>query len=465
MNLFDIIPENLFSILASKNRGIYLDALFVIHRAYKQELFIKKEHLVSMLISNLEDRMMDIELEEEEIIPERNLSSMAYFLVRKLKQEKWIDIEHFADSFEEHVILYDYSIKILNTLYELMNTETKEYNSLVYSTYATLKTAEMERDDYSYNALLQAHKNTNDLVDELRSLLNNIRRYHQFLNEQSQIREVLQGHFDQFKELIGDKIYYPLKTFDSVPRFKAPILRILKKWMYDSDIKEKMVESCIIRNSSISAGDALENIILMIGDIIDKYEKMDELIREIDKKNSAYTRASVEKMQYLLNTDRSIKGKLIEIIKITAEEDGVKKTRVQETMQGAVNVFSQGFIDEFSLYSRAQKKVRRVGEPLKVYAENDSEELVKEMNDLKERIKKSYTTKRIMQFMKRQFAGRDEIETKDFEITGDEDFVMLILGTLKHDESSAFYEIEFLQGYIYINGYRLPQMRLTKKVG
>lgn len=68
-----------------------------------------------------------------------------------------------------------------------------------------------------------------------------------------------------------------------------------------------------------------------------------------------------------------------------------------------------------------------------------------------------------MNFMEQQFAGRQVIETGDLQISGDEDFIMIILGALKHDEAAAFYQIEFLPGYLLLDGYRLPQMRLSRK--
>lgn len=68
-----------------------------------------------------------------------------------------------------------------------------------------------------------------------------------------------------------------------------------------------------------------------------------------------------------------------------------------------------------------------------------------------------------MSFMEQQFAGRQVIETDDLRIDSDEDFIMIILGTLKHDEAASFYLIEFLPGYLLLNGYRIPMMRLSRK--
>ena len=460
MGLFQMIPENLFSLLVSKNKEIYLDGLFVLRRAYKQEMIITKDQVVSMLISELEDKIMEMNLEDEEIVPERNLSALAHFLIRKFSQTGWIDVEYATDSFEEQITLYDYSIKILNTLYELLDTTPREYNSFVYSTYSLLKTANEERDMYTYNALTQAYKNTNLLIDELKSLLNNIRRYHQALLDQTEVRGILKEHFDSFKEIVEDKIYHPLKTFDSVPRFKTPIINILKTWLDDPEIIDILVKSAQRRKRDKNDEDTLEETLMMIEEIIGVYERIDILLKEIDRKKATYTRASVEKMEYLLNTDRSIKGKLVEILKSAGEKENGK---LQQVIQESLDLFPQSFLDEFSLYVRKKKRVREPGEPLKIAQTVDNTQLEKELDDLVDRGKNSYTTRRIMNFMEQQFADRQVIETGDLHINGDEDFIMIILGTLKHDEDAAFYQIEFLPGYLLLNGYRLPIMRLSRK--
>jgi len=462
VGLFNIISDNFFSILSSKNKEIYLEALFVLRKAYKQQVMISRDDIISMLIANLEDKLLDVETEEDEVPREKNLSSMAHFLLRKLECTGWIEREYASNSFEEYINLHDYSIKILNTLYEITDITAREYNGYVYSTYSLLRTADQDRDDYMYSALYEAHKKTHELVDELKSLLNNIRRYHQMLGNENEVREILKGHFDEFKELIGDRIYHPLKTFDSVPRFKNPILAMLKNWMFDTDAIETMVNSALLRKSYKNREEAVEDILYMMGDIVDIYEKIDSLIKEIDRKNAAYTRASVERMQYLLNTDRSIKGKLIEILKRTANNDEISD-KLQQAMGEEINIFPVKYLDEFSLYSKKNRKDRKASEPLKVEMDFDQDELLKELEDFKDRVKNSFSHQRIMEFMKGQFKDRLEIESRDIKLMNDEDFVMLILASLKHDEINSFYSVDFKEGYVLNGGYRLPHMKFRRK--
>jgi hypothetical protein len=41
VKLFDKLPPNLFSILVSKNKALYAEALFVLRKAFKQHMTLK----------------------------------------------------------------------------------------------------------------------------------------------------------------------------------------------------------------------------------------------------------------------------------------------------------------------------------------------------------------------------------------------------------------------------------------
>ena len=149
-------------------------------------------------------------------------------------------------------------------MYSLTEEVTVEYNSLVYSAYSDLRTADEERNEYMFTALVNAHNKTMQLLDELKTLHNNIRRYHQALNEYATVNEVLKGHFDEYKSLVSDRIYHPLKTFDSVPRFRTPILKILGGWMADHELREKMCEQALLRGRYRTREEAMEGIIMLM---------------------------------------------------------------------------------------------------------------------------------------------------------------------------------------------------------
>jgi len=153
MDLFNVLPENLFSILASPNKRIYINALFVIREAFSQEMSIPKDGIAIAIASKMEDELLQMQEEDdkEEKI-ENSLSERAYYILRKLKWAGWIETEIENSNFEENVILPDYTIEILNLLYSLTHKKNLEYNSYAYQTYATLKVAITEENSRLYDA-------------------------------------------------------------------------------------------------------------------------------------------------------------------------------------------------------------------------------------------------------------------------------------------------------------------------
>lgn len=473
LKLFEILPHNLFSILTSKNREVYVEALFVIRRAFKQEMSIIKSDLVSMLINSLDEIIYQMDLSEEEDAEngdtynddERDgasLSSTAHFILRRLRDTGWIEAEYRVDSFEENITLPDYSVKLINLLYSLTDESVREYNSYVYSTYSALKTADQERDDYMYDALLTAHGNTVKLVDELKTLHNNIRRYHQALNEYATVNDILRGHFDEYKNLITDRIYHPLKTLDSVPRFKNPIIKILGGWVRDQGIREGLEKQAMLRGRYESKEQAAGDVMQKIHDIMDTYETLDRMLEEIDRKNSAYTRASIEKMRYMLNTDRSIKGKLVELLTQAAESNSEAGTKLLEALGDSTELFKQGYVDGGSLYTPRVRRVRKDEKPMEMHpVEHEAGE--RAFEEFMDRAKRSYSHTRVMNFVRSVMGQMDVITSNEIPLEGDEDFILLMLASIKGGERSAFYNVEFTKGYTVNNGYRIPNMRLIKK--
>lgn len=82
MQLFQLIRNpQFFSLLSSPNREIYVEALFVVFRCYKQELLIRRQDLVDRLVAALEDRMFELADEEGDAIDDGSLSGRAHWLL------------------------------------------------------------------------------------------------------------------------------------------------------------------------------------------------------------------------------------------------------------------------------------------------------------------------------------------------------------------------------------------------
>ena len=70
MKLFDVLPEELFSVLASPNRALYADALEVLYTAYRENLRMPEQTLFTMLRNRLEEELLAANFDDEDIYEE-----------------------------------------------------------------------------------------------------------------------------------------------------------------------------------------------------------------------------------------------------------------------------------------------------------------------------------------------------------------------------------------------------------
>lgn len=169
MKLFDAVPNELFSPLASPNRVLYADALEVLHTAYRENLKIREDTLYSMLRSKLEQQLADATFDGEDIDEEelRDISGRARFLIRKLCSKGWFEKER-GDDFEEYITVPSYSSRILTLFHQLRDDSPIRGYSYVFGTYSTLKVASESDNIYDkMAAIYSAYDNTQQLINLL----------------------------------------------------------------------------------------------------------------------------------------------------------------------------------------------------------------------------------------------------------------------------------------------------------
>ncbi|MDD4769514.1 MAG: DUF5716 family protein [Eubacteriales bacterium] len=462
MSLFQIVPEKFFSILACQNQEIYLLALMVLRRCYRQELSIRKSDYIAELAGELSQRSMDLAPEDEGLPEDSSFSGQAHFLLRKLVAAGWVEEETENTSFADTLVIPDYAAKFLNLIHELTTDQHREYNKYVFTTYSVLKNANETRDDYLFDALDFAYRNTAALVDDLKSLLGNIRRYHQLLSSQVDVRGVLSQHFDQFSEQIEKKFYHPIKTFDSVDRFRPGIMAILGDWREDSLLKDQMAELALKRipgrfpNVLAARGE----IQAMIDGIIRYFDYVPELVREIDRKHRRYLVAAYDRIIYLSQSDQTIKGK---VARILAALPDLPEEELEDLLAQNLQLFRAGWFSDDDLFTPRKRRQEFAPEPLPVRSQPDMEAIRLELESFADRVRQGFDQKKVLAFMESQFGERTTLTTAQLDIPGMDEFILSLLAVLRHDDPASFYRIELGSGYLINNGFCLPNITFQRK--
>ncbi|MCH5193723.1 MAG: hypothetical protein J1F11_07160 [Oscillospiraceae bacterium] len=455
MNLYDVIPENLFSVLASKNKGLYVKTLFVLLEAFKLHLKISKDDLISMIISKLEDEIIMADFSEDELLEsEYSLSGKAHFLVRRLKTVGWILIETEND-FKEYVTVPGFSYKIIQLLYDISNVSETENFAYVYSTYSSLKNADDTRDVYEMiTALNDAAERTEKLVESLKSVYHSITYYNQQLIDTLNVNNVLQSHYERYQEEIVARILKPLKIRDSVPKYKIPMQSILKKWLIEEDSIENMVRYIVTTQKDIDIDECRNDILQKIHYIIDTYDNLEkDFINVIDRKNRQYTRATTQKIDYLINSDQTVKGNLISLLKHISD-DRISE-RACELLSDAFELYELSYVNNESLYER-KKAVKRSRNSELIMTEDPLDFQIKAKAMAMQIMNNKYSKQNVSAFVDKLLEGKTEITTADFDINDDETYIMTLLSVVQANDRNSKYMIDISDQFVKSDKYELP---------
>ena len=459
MTLFDVVADNLFSLLSYKTKYLYADALGILYRAFKEQLKIKKSTLASMFISNLEAKMVESDFDGELGEEDYSLSGRAHFLIRKLVETGWIALEPGAD-FEEYIILPDYSVRLLETFEELTNEKPASGFSYVYETYATLLRADAEGGPYEkLVAVDSAYDKTQALIKILKMVYHNINRFCQKQMKLTDANDVLKAHYDQFNERIIEQYIRPLKVRDSVPKYRVPITSVIDKWLASPGLLEELAAQAAVEQSGASTARLKGELERKLFFVKDTYETLErDYLDKIDLKVRKYTRATTQKLDYILSSDRDLRGNLVYLVRHLIRHP--KDMETQENVLRSFSLFRQEYVSEKSLFVRKRAKERARDNPFLM----DDIDLKPQARTAFDQILRSrYSKKQVETFVRELFGESDFAYSSDIALQNDKAYILSLLAVLYSTDRGSFYCAVLLDGICEQNGYCIPNIRFERK--
>jgi len=461
MKLFQVVHQDLFTVLASPNKQLYADALHVLYEAYQDHLKIPESTLYTMLRGKLERQLADACFEGEDIDEDelRDVSGRARFLMRKLCSRGWFEKERGKD-FEENIIVPGYSSRLLELFYELTSDETLRGFSYVFDTYSSLKIAGEEQGAFEKTAsVYSAFDNTQALIKLLKTVYHNVKSYFQTQIEIQSINEVLSSHFDDFGQKVVESYIRPLKIRDSVPKYRVLIQNILNEWIEDDGLLLAMSNAAL----SDKRKDTLE---LCRADLLEKmfwiktqYECIEsEYLDEIDGQVRRYTRATTQKIENLTNRDQNTRGNLNYLL--TALSRNRKAGELIDEIGAVFHLYEQSFLSEKSLWHRRQPIKREKTAQIAVDNEQVSDEVKAEAQGI---LSYRYSKSAVAAFMQGVFEDEDVRYVRDLNIEDDHAYIMSLLALSGSSDRDSFYETEILEGNFTQEPYKVPQLKFVRK--
>lgn len=426
MSLIREIPDSFWGLFRSCNREIYIEALLRINDEYEySNYYLSREVCIQTLNEYFSQR--SVALMQDEYEGELDvLEPMATRVLGWLLRTGWLRKVEDYNSLTTNIIIPDYAAVMIEAMEKLTTEEEDATQVYIQNVYAILFSL-MHDPRAGISLLDTALINTRKLNKALQDMLHNMDKFFGSLLEQRVYGELLRDHLERYVQEVVQKKYHILKTSDNFYIYKADIKRWLGLMREDEEWLSGMCRRSLGRMRGGMPEEPqryhkMEADILEKLDLIERgFDDIEHRIANMDKEHSKYVRATVSRLNYLLNEDDDMKGLVIQLLNRLAASDD------QETMITAIgermNLSQVDILSNQSLYKHRRKKAdfqEGLGEEA-VQEELSREELL----DLN-KIKKRYSKKQIEEFIgSRMKDGMYEVTAET--VQGQEDFEKLIL--------------------------------------
>ena len=463
MKLFDAVPSDLFSVLASPNRVLYSDALDVLYSAYRENLKIPENKLYIMLRSKLEQQLADASFDGEDIDEEelKDISGRARFLIRKLCTKGWFEKERGED-FDEYITVPGYSSRLLELFHQLRDDSPIRGYSYVFGTYSALKVANEGDNVYDkMAAVYSAYDNTQALINLLQMVYHNVKHFFQLQIEMQEVNKVLASHFDDYGQKIAEAYIRPLKIKDSVPKYRGPIQNVLKSWVENDTLLIAMSNAALQDKRGSTLEECRMDLLKKIFWIKERYDSIErDYLDEIDGQVRRYTRATTQKIENLTNRDHNIRGNINYLLQELSRNR--KASDFVEQIQPAFQLFEQSFLSEKSLWYRKRPGKRTKEAPVPIDETTVTDDAFVQAEKL---LNSEYGRAEVSAYVEQWLNKSDIIFSKDMQIHDDKAYIMSLLSVLASGDRGAQYIVKELGGIYTENEYTIPQLQISRKEG
>lgn len=440
--LFDVVPDSFFRPLAAPGKIVYWDCICRLFEVTGKQLSfgVERDVLVDELTYYF-DSSMAADIPEEDASSAETITSSrdkANFILRRLESYGWIyvDVDY---SYVQRVNFRDYAIKLIKTLTDISGQKRTEYQGYIYTIYSLAKSTSNPG-----IALTQIVENMDALITGLKTLNANIKKYIDDLTKHSTVAEILDALLNDYYSNIVDRAYHRLLTSDNVSKFRPEIVEKLEADSRSNRyLKNAARELSELRE--ITVEEAHEQVLTMLHDVIEAFRQMDQILDEINKKNTRYQRAAINRARFLLTSSEDIRGQLKNILMAMNEyvqDNGQDYNAVYELeeMDKLIRLYSWEYLDMDSLYEPVEGKKEFVPQELS-RNEADEKARLEKRRQMEEKLERILSPEKINRYVKEQMHGRPQMLASAFPLEG-EGFIRLIYIRLYGQRKNMGYRID-----------------------
>ena len=442
------IPDSFWSLFRSMNRELYMEALLKINEEYEyNNYYLSKEVCLQVLEDWNESQRIWLSPEEFESETDASQTPPNRILNWLIKTGWLKRIEDFS-TLTTNIIIPDYAAVFLTAFEELVNPSTDDTEIYIQNVYATLFSFWHDK-KMNLAMLKTALVNTKKLNKALQDMLHNMDHFFGRLLKQKSYEEVLAEHLEGYVEEIVEKKYHILKTNDNFYLYKNDIKRCLREMREDIPWMEQ-----VQKKADKEKG---EDVLSIINAIERGFDDIEHRISNMDKEHSKYIRATVTRMNYMLNGESDTRGLMIQLLKTIG--DSMDSEEKIEKVGQSMNLSHFEVLSEKSLY----KKRKRRDFASQVEPEDVQEELSREDVLKLNKIHTRFSEEEIEDFVE-SYMKDDHMEVKDLDITDEDTFEKLILAYDYSTRRNSKYKVIEREDELIDNGsYRYPALTFVRR--
>lgn len=458
--MFDTISDSFFVPLASPNKLVYWECICKLFSIMDNQLSFGVER--DVLVDELQyyfEQANAADLLEEELV-DTDSRSKANWMLRRLEHYGWLEIET-DKSYVQKVNFKEYAVKIIKTLLEIADGKQIEYQGYIYTIYTLVRS----NTDHPGVVLMQILENTDLLITGLKNLNSSIKHYIDDLTRHKTVAEIMDALFNDYITNIVDKAYHRLLTSDNVSKFRPEIIeRLESKSRSKVYVEKAAVEIAGIKE--VSREDAEELVYHYLHSIVSAFQNMDDILKEINRKNTQYQRSAVNRARFMLTGSEDIRGQIKEILigineQITGEQMNLSGIYRIDFLEELIRIYSINCLDEKSFYAPVEGRKEFKPEEI-ADAEPDFELRQEKLRKMAEKMQKVLSPDRINAYVRGQLGEKKKLLATQFPLQNAEDFVKIIYIRLYGQRKNMDYIVE-LQEETEMNGYRFKDFMIHMK--
>ena len=456
-NQFLEIPESFWSLFRSRNRQIYIDALLQVNEEYQySNYYLSREICIQTLSDYFTKQKVTLEQGEAEDDFDM-LEPLSTRILNWLLRTGWLRKVEDYSAMTVNIVIPDYAAVFVDAFAHLAGEDEDETQVYIQNVYGILFA--FKNDPRSNISLLKtALVNTRKLNKTLQDMLHNMDKFFGSLLEQDMYGDLLKEHLDGYVEEIVRKKYHILKTSDNFYLYKTDI----KRWLGEMRQDQPWLLRVCQRNKRLRGLDIqVEELVKQIDMIERGFDDIEHRIINMDREHTRYIRATVTRLNYLLNREDNMKGLVIRLLNHLSETEGKEEqAREAERISALMNLSQMSVISEKSLYKRRRLKADFMES---LTPDQEEEELTGDEILKLNKIRNRYSRKEINEFILERMEG-GRLEVKAGTVSTEEDFEKLVLAYDNAIRKDSPYRVREEAAEMVDNGrFRYPGLIFERK--